>query len=135
MENENIRLRPLRVFDGPFLKSGLKSADILSANGLNKPMASSWFFVWWCFTKTFALAYCIEYDSRPIGFIGLYNFIPGKSAEISLVIFDSDNRRMGYGTKSFQLLIQNLKRFSLVRVRNSEKSPPEAHDSHNQHKS
>ncbi|MGO9417207.1 MAG: GNAT family N-acetyltransferase [Syntrophobacteraceae bacterium] len=115
IEDGSIRLRPLRIFDGLFLMSGLKDEDILLANGLNKPVDSSWFFVWWWFKKTFVPGYCIEYDSRAIGFIGLYNLLPAKSAEVSLVIFDRGSRRKGYGTRSFKILILNLQRFSLIR--------------------
>ncbi|MBI1810404.1 MAG: GNAT family N-acetyltransferase [Nitrospirae bacterium] len=115
IEDGRIRLRPLRVFDGPFLMGGLKDEDILSANGLNKHIASSWFFAWWWMKKTFMPAYCIECASGRIGFIGLYNLILGKSAEMTLVIFDRNNRRMGYGTMAFKLLAQCLQRHSLVK--------------------
>jgi len=65
--------------------------------------------------KTFMPAYCIECDSKPIGFIGLYDLIPGESAEISLAIFDKTFRRHGYGTRAFKLLAQHLQRYSVVR--------------------
>lgn len=116
IEGGNVRLRPLRVFDGPFFASGLKDEDILSASGLNRPIASSWFSVWWWWMgKTFTPPYCIEYDSGRIGFIGLYNLIPGKSAEMSLIIFDRNNRRMGYGTRAFKLCAQGMQRHSAVK--------------------
>lgn len=83
--------------------SGLKDEDILSTSGLNRPIASSWFSVWWWMKKTFIPAYFIECDSKQIGFIGLYNLIPGKSAEMSLAIFDKNNRRLGYGTRAFNI--------------------------------
>ncbi|MBI5025986.1 MAG: GNAT family N-acetyltransferase [Nitrospirae bacterium] len=114
IEDGSIRLRPLRVFDGPFLMGGLKDEDILLANGLNKPIASSWFFIWWWIKKTFMPAYCIECASGRMGFIGLYNLMIGKSAEMSLVIFDRNNRRMGYGTRAFKLFAKSLQRHSVV---------------------
>ncbi|HAM50700.1 MAG TPA: hypothetical protein DCP92_08425 [Nitrospiraceae bacterium] len=114
MEDGNLRLRLLRMSDGPFILRGLNDGAILKANGLSRPIASSWFFVWWWMKKTFIPAYCIEYDSQPIGFIGLYNLIPGNSAEVSLVIFDRNNRRRGYGTRAFQILAQTLRRCHLI---------------------
>jgi ribosomal protein S18 acetylase RimI-like enzyme len=114
IEDGSIRLRPLRVFDGPFLMSGLKDEDILSANGLNKHIASSWFFAWWWIKKTFMPAYCIECASGRIGFIGLYNLIIGKSAEMTLVILDKNMRRLGYGSKAFNIFAQNLQRHSVI---------------------
>ena len=59
-------------------------------------------------------SYFIESDSRRIGFIGLYYLRPGKSAEMTLMIFDNNNRRMGYGTKAFTIFIYTLKRYSLI---------------------
>ncbi|MGB9716226.1 MAG: GNAT family N-acetyltransferase [Thermodesulfovibrionales bacterium] len=41
--------------------------------------------------------------------------MPGKSAEMSLIIFDRNNRRMGYGTSAFNLLAVHLKRHSIVK--------------------
>lgn len=75
---------------------------------------SSWFSVWWWIKKTYSYPFCIELDSRPIGFIGLYNLAFGKSADISLVIFDETFRRQGYGTRSFKLFTQSLRRHSVV---------------------
>lgn len=115
IEGGSIRLRPLRVFDGPFFASGLKDEDILSTSGLNRPIASSWFSVWWWMKKTFIPAYFIECDSKQIGFIGLYNLIPGKSAEMSLAIFDKNNRRLGYGTRAFNICAQGMQRHSVVK--------------------
>lgn len=114
MKDDNFRLRPLRIFDGPFISNGLRDEVILKANGLNKPINSSWFFIWWWIRKTFMLAYCIECDSKRIGFIGLYNLRLGKSAEMTLVIFDKNNRRLGYGSRAFNILARNIKRNFLV---------------------
>ena len=115
MRDDNLMLRPLRFFDGPFISNGLKDEGALKSNGLSKPVDSSWFFVWWWIKKTYSCSFCIELDSRPIGFIGLYNLIPGNSAEISLVIFDKSLRGQGYGTRTFKLLAQSLQRHSVVR--------------------
>jgi ribosomal protein S18 acetylase RimI-like enzyme len=114
MRDDNLRLRPLRIFDGPFMSKGLRDEFVLKVNGLGKPVNSSWFFVWWWFKNTFICSFCIELDSRPIGFIGLYNLIPGKSAEMTLVILDKNMRRLGYGSKAFNIFAQNLQRHSVV---------------------
>jgi RimJ/RimL family protein N-acetyltransferase len=109
-----IRLRPLRIFDGPFLYNGLREKHVSAANGLRKPLSSSWLSVWWWIKRTFVLAYFIECDSRRIGFIGLHNLRLGESAEISLAIFDSTLRHHGYGTRAFRLLAQRLQRGSII---------------------
>lgn len=114
MEVDHVRLRTVRVFDGSFLCDGLRDKDVLAATGLSEPRSSSWLFVWWWIKKTFILAYCIECDSRRIGFIGLYDLRLGKSAEISLAIFDNDWRRHGHGTRAFSLLAQRLERGSII---------------------
>ncbi len=115
MGDGNLRLRPLRMSDGPFILRGLNDGAILKASGLRRPVASSWFFAWWWIKKTFVPAYCIAYHSRRIGFIGLYNLLPGESAEVSLAIFDSNFRRLGYGTRAFGLLIQEIERHAVVK--------------------
>ena len=114
MKDVNLWLRPLSFFDGHLISNGLRDEVILKANGLSKPIYSSWFFIWWWFKKTYICSFCIELDSRSIGFIGLYNLIPGKSAEISLVIFDKTLRQHGYGTRAFKLFAQSLQRHSVV---------------------
>ncbi|TSA12804.1 MAG: N-acetyltransferase [Deltaproteobacteria bacterium] len=115
MEDGNLRLRPLRMSDGPFILRGLNDGAILKASGLSRPIVSPWFFAWWWIKKTFMPAYCIECASGRIGFISLYNLILGKSAEMTLVIFDRNNRRMGYGTRAFKLCAQGMQRHSVVK--------------------
>jgi RimJ/RimL family protein N-acetyltransferase len=109
MEDGNLRLRPLRIADCPFILNGLNEETILKANGLSRPIIASRFFVWWWIKKTFISAYCIECDSKLVGLTGLYNFIPNKSAEMSLAIFDKSSRGKGYGTRAFNLLLKELK--------------------------
>ncbi len=115
MEDGNLRLRPLRIYDGPFIFRGLNDEAILKASGLSRPIVSSWFFVWWWMKKTFTPAYLIECDLKQVGFIGLYNLIIGKSAEMSLIIFDKNNRQIGYGTRAFNIYAQSMKRHSVVK--------------------
>ena len=114
VRDDNLRLRPLRIFDGHFIHRGLQDEIGLKAKGLNRLTDSSWFSVWWWIKRTYSHSFCIELDSRPIGFIGLYNLALGKSADISLLIFDETLRRQGYGTGSFKLFAQSLRRHSVV---------------------
>jgi len=115
MRDDNIKLRPLKIFDGHFIHRALKDEIGLKANGLNRLTDSSWFSVWWWIKKTYSYSFCIELDSRPIGFIGLYNLALGKSADISLLIFDETFRRQGYGTRSFKLFAQSMRRHSVMK--------------------
>ena len=115
MRDDNLKLRPLRIFDGHFVHRGLKNEIGLRTNGLSRLTDSPWFSVWWWIKKTYSYSFCIELDSRPIGFIGLYNLALGESADISLVIFDETFRRQGYGTRSFKLLSQSLRKHSVMK--------------------
>ncbi|MBS1112503.1 MAG: Acetyltransferase domain [Nitrospirae bacterium] len=115
MKDDNLKLRPLRIFDGPFIHRGLKDEIGLRTNRLSRQTDSSWFSVWWWIKKTYRYSFCIEVDSKPIGFIGLYNVAHFKSADISLVIFDETLRRQGYGTRSFKLFVQSLRRQSVMK--------------------
>lgn len=114
MKENELRLRPLRIFDAPSLSQWLRNAGILRTEGLSKPARLSWFFPWWWIKKKFTCSFCMEIGSRPVGFIGLYDMKPGKSAEITLMIFESALRRHGYGTMAFKLLVQNLQRHAVV---------------------
>ncbi len=115
IEDAEIRLRQLRLSDGLFMINGLKDEIILNSCGVSGPINSSWFSLWWWLKRTFMPAYCIEIDSKPIGFIGLYDLVLGESAEISLAIFDKTFRRKGYGTRAFNLLVRHMKRHSVVK--------------------
>ncbi|MCD6199323.1 MAG: GNAT family N-acetyltransferase [Deltaproteobacteria bacterium] len=115
MRADNLRLRPLKIFDGPFIINGLRNEDVWRANGLSKPITFSWFSVWWYLKKTFDLSLCIEIDSRRAGFIGLYNLSLGKSAELSLLLFEKNIRQCGYGSRAFTLFAKNLKEHSVVK--------------------
>jgi RimJ/RimL family protein N-acetyltransferase len=115
MKDDNLRLRPLRIFDGPFIGEGLRDEVVSKANGLSSPISSSWWVVWWWIKRTFVITYCIECDSRRIGFVGLYDLRLGELAEISIAIFDKNVRRLGYGTKAFTMLSQNLRKYSIAK--------------------
>ena len=110
----NIRLRPLRIFDGPFMKHAFQEKEVFEANGLSEPVEGSWFDVWWWLRTVFFFSYCIEIDSRRSGFVGFYNFFPGRYAEIALSLFEDRTRGQGYGRRVFAMLERSLKRNALV---------------------
>ncbi len=112
----NIILRPARIFDAPFLHYGFASRDFLSANGLSRPIASSWLTTWWWIRRTFVFAYCIVVDGNRAGFLGMHSLRPGESAELSLSIFEEELRRKGHGSRSFHIFLRNLEKRSLIKM-------------------
>jgi RimJ/RimL family protein N-acetyltransferase len=114
MRDRDLRLRPLRIFDSPFMSNGLRDEAILKANGLSEPISSSWLFVWWWIKRTFLITYCIECNSRRIGFVGLHCLKLGEVVEASMMLFDKDVRRIGYGRRVAALLAENLKKHCIA---------------------
>ncbi len=114
LRHGSLCLRPLRIADGRFIAAGLADAAILRACGMLNPPAASWFSLVWWIKKTYPLAFCIELDGRRIGFLGLYRLHPGKSASMSLAIFDETCRNRGYGTRALDLFLQHLQKGRLV---------------------
>jgi ribosomal protein S18 acetylase RimI-like enzyme len=115
MKDGNLRLRPLRVFDGPLLSRGLRDGTVFTAGTADKLLNSSWFSIWWMTKKAHTYSFCIELDSKPIGFTGLYDLTPGETTCISLVVFDWELRGKGYGTQVFKLLARNLQKYAVVK--------------------
>jgi ribosomal protein S18 acetylase RimI-like enzyme len=111
----DLLLRPLRIWDGPFLGRMLNRGDILAACGLSRPFETSWFSLYRRLKAIFPLVYRIEYASDTIGFIGLYNLRTDKTAEMSLMIFEASRRRTGFGTAAFRLLSSVLEKNRLVK--------------------
>ncbi len=116
MEGNKLRLRHLTILDTPALSKWLRSEVGLKREEWRKPAYLSWFFLWWWIKRRFTCSFCIEIESMPLGFVALYNMRLGKSAEITLMIFENRLRRHGYGTMAFKLLAQNLKRHDVVKV-------------------
>ncbi len=114
MKDRDLRLRPLRIFDGPFMSRMLREEAILRANGSSNPISSWWWVVWWWMRRSFVLAYCVECDSRRIGFVGLHDLRLGEVVEASMVLFDKDLRGIGYGSRVAALLLESLKRYSIA---------------------
>jgi RimJ/RimL family protein N-acetyltransferase len=110
----DIHLRRFRFSDYPFLIDGLTNQGTFPSHELHKPVFFLWPSVWWWIKTTFTVMYCIEFRSRRVGFIGLYNLELGKSSEITLVIFRREHRRYGYGSKAFSLLAGYLKNHDML---------------------
>ena len=108
LEGGGLRLRPLRITDGPALAKMLGQEDILRSSGKDGPLKMPWFRLYFFLKKTFFFHYCIEDDSKTIGFTGLFSLLPDRSAEMALVIFDASARRRGHGTTAFRLLATAL---------------------------
>lgn len=114
MKEGALRLRPLKIWDSLFLRNSFQNKEMLSVNGLNKPIYSSPFLLWWWLKRAFIFSYTILFDSRRIGFIGVYHLKLGMAAQISLFICKKNMRRLGYGSRVFRLLAKNLRRYSIV---------------------
>jgi RimJ/RimL family protein N-acetyltransferase len=114
LTENNIRLRPVRMFDAIFIHSGFVSDDFLAANGLTRPITSSWFLMWWWIKKRFAFSYCILVNGKRAGFIGLHNVQPCSTAEMSLALFKKSMRQKGYGSRAFQLFVRDLEKHRLA---------------------
>lgn len=70
--------------------------------------------VWWWLKRNYPVLFCVEVESKCIGFIGLYNLC-GESAEITLILSDSRSRRLGYGSGAFHALIAHLPSSSFIK--------------------
>ena len=112
--DKNLRLRPLRISDGHFMTAGLTDETIVRACGMSKPPAVSWVSLMWWVRKTYPLAFCVKLQAKRIGFLGLYNLHLGKSAALSLAIFDEAYRNRGYGTRVLKLFMQYMQQCSLL---------------------
>ncbi len=106
---DGLRLRRAGLLDGPFLGEIMRDKDILDTSGARRPVARSWFQIWWWMKKTYEYLYCIEIASTRIGFLGLYNLRSGEAGEVTLVIFPPPNRGRGYGKGAFALFVGALR--------------------------
>ena len=114
IEGGHVGLRLLGLSDISYVKEALVDPQISGTSLLAKPVSLSWLSVWWWIRKTFPLIYSIECNSRRIGFIGIYNLTPGRSSEISLVIYKDRDRRRGYGSRAFAIFANYLKECHLL---------------------
>ena len=114
MKDDELQLRPLRISDMQFLKTGLTAEGMLNAGGLGKPLRLSGLMVWWLLKRASVCCYCVLVRSRRIGLMSLQNLLLGKSAELSLAILDPELRGCGYGTRAFCLLTDSLTKCSVV---------------------
>lgn len=108
MTDGAVKLRPLRIYDGRLLLSGLNRQDILKANAVSS-LSACRVSLWWWIKKTFDLSKIIEHGGAVIGFIGLYDLRINASAKMSLVIFDREQRNRGYGSRAFHILAGHIR--------------------------
>jgi ribosomal protein S18 acetylase RimI-like enzyme len=104
-EADGIGLKRLSARDIPLVREGLREAG----------WSGSLFRTWLRLRQVFAFLYVVEISSRPAGIFGVYNFAPGSSAEISLMIFDEPMRRKGYGKKIFSMAADMLSRRAAIK--------------------
>jgi ribosomal protein S18 acetylase RimI-like enzyme len=116
LRGNGISLRPVRISDARFLHAGFASRDFLAANGLHRPIASSWFPTWWWIRRAFVFAYCIVVDGKRAGFLGMHTLRPGESAELCLAIFEEEMRRKGYGSRAFHIFVRTLEKYPLIEM-------------------
>ena len=116
LKENDIVLRPARIFDAAFLHAGFSSRDFLEANGLKEPIASSWFPTWWWLRSTFVFAYCIIAGGKRAGFLGIHTIRPAESAELSLSIFEEEMRGKGYASRAFHLFVNNLEKHFIIKM-------------------
>lgn len=110
--HDGITLRPLRIADVPFMRKSLTATDA-AGTGPGRTLSLSCLGVWWWLKKTYPIFFCIEVASQCVGFIGLYN-LTGDSAEITLVICEPADRRLGYASRAYHALAASLSRSPLT---------------------
>ncbi len=113
LTDKELRLRIFRLWDLTRLATRFEPEVILrSAGREGRPFRSLFSFHHWLKT-TFTLLYLIEIrvhgKRRIAGFVGFYALRPTKAClSMSLVIFDADDRRRGYGTRVVRLVCDFL---------------------------
>ena len=118
MKNSGLALRLYSLKDLPALHSLFNLEILLRANGArHRAFSSLLLFCKWMITS-FQVFYLIENwendGGRIVGFVGLYNIKIGKTLFLSIGIFKPEDRGRGYGKKSIELLLDSLKKYSVV---------------------
>lgn len=106
----DIHLRFIRLKDLSFMRPFLSGASSSVKTG-------SAFYLWKRIFAAYQAVYLIwdnNEPSDPIGFIGLYGMVPGRSLYISIQIFTESHRMHGYGSKSVSLLLDYFKEKALA---------------------
>lgn len=115
LENDGVRLRPLRITDIPIIRKGLQDAEVSESTGHGKPRLPARLALWWWLKKRYRIFFSIEVESKCIGIIGLYDLKPCESAKVSLLLFDKTMRRRGYGSRTCTAIAAHLRQTSLVK--------------------
>ena len=120
MQGSPITIRLCQPTDLPALRFLLNPEIFVETSGIRFQTSSFPSFCKWILT-TFPVVYIIDEidenrQSRIIGFLGLYHMKIGESLWVSLAIFDPKDRRRGYGSQAFELLLSSLKRNGAARA-------------------
>jgi ribosomal protein S18 acetylase RimI-like enzyme len=113
LKGNSVSLRPCRARDIACLRKQLEEAASSIPEAGQKTFRSLPSFVKWLLL-TFQVIYLIEAEKTVLGFAGLYNMKPGKSLNLSIILFNPDNRSRGYGTDVLGLLLPYLQKKGLV---------------------
>lgn len=116
---------PRTIGHGPIRLRRLSITNMTSLTGkLGKlpmsegtcPAPLSHLLTWYWFKRNYPVAYCILFHGNLVGFIGISDFVPKETGEISLVIFDKKMRYKGIGTAAFSLLKKDMRRRGLLKT-------------------
>jgi len=118
--NDDLALRAYRFKDLRTLYTLFTPEVVFTACGItDRPFHSLLSFRKWLIT-TFPIGYVIQVGEvdrrRVVGFVGLYNFEPGRSLWISLAIFHPEDRQRGYGQQALTLVLQTLRTNHVVKT-------------------
>ncbi len=108
VSGEGMLLRFIRMKD--------MTSPPFSAGSGKKPSALS---LWKELFDSYQGVYLIaekEDPDRAVGFIGLYGMVPGRSSYVSIVIWDEKDRMRGYGSRGMRLMLDYLRKKSIIRV-------------------
>jgi RimJ/RimL family protein N-acetyltransferase len=113
LKGNSVSLRPCRARDFACLRKQLEEAASSIPEAGEKTFRSLPSFIKWLLL-TFQVIYLIEAEKTVLGFAGLYNMKAGKSLNLSIVLFNPDNRGKGHGTDVLGLLLPYLQEKGLV---------------------
>ncbi|MGZ3535971.1 MAG: GNAT family N-acetyltransferase [Thermodesulfobacteriota bacterium] len=113
-----LTLRLCRLGDLRILHPLLTSEIFPTLISRSKPRSLFFFHSW--IKRAFQVIYVIEVKEndghRMIGFVGLYDMELGRSLNLSLTIFNLEDRKRGYGEKALSLLLSLLQENNAAEV-------------------
>jgi RimJ/RimL family protein N-acetyltransferase len=110
----------LRLRDLPALYRRFDAEIFLRSAGRPVLPFRNFLSFWRWFRGKFPVVYLVELPTagmrRVVGFVGLYDFQPGRTVSLSMAIFDPVDRRRRYGAQSIEMLCAWLSRRAVARV-------------------